>query len=222
MHAELSAERTLWAQADRIGAGAADPLGVDGVKTTYVRNEEIYGEGEPGTFVYRVLSGVARTYRILADGRRQISEFFLPGDVFGLEAGVDHSLSAEAVSDCVLVAIRRSHLAERANQDSATAQKLWSLTLHHLGRSEEHMLLLGRKNASERVAWFLLDMAKRIPAQGQVDLPMSRQDIADYLGLTIETVSRTMTQLQDDDLIALPTCRRVMLSNRMGLSHLAA
>jgi len=222
MHAELSAERTLWAQADRIGAGTVDPLGVDGVKTTYVRNEEIYGEGEPGTFVYRVLSGVARTYRILADGRRQISEFFLPGDVFGLEAGVDHSLSAEAVSDCVLVAIRRSHLAERANQDSATAQKLWSLTLHHLGRSEEHMLLLGRKNASERVAWFLLDMAKRIPAQGQVDLPMSRQDIADYLGLTIETVSRTMTQLQDDDLIALPTCRRVMLSNRMGLSHLAA
>ncbi len=222
MHAELFADRRSWTQADRIGAGVADPLGVDGVKTTYVRNEEIYGEGEPGTFVYRVLSGVARTYRILADGRRQISEFFLPGDVFGLEGGVDHNLSAEAVSDCVLVAIRRSHLAERAAQDSATAQKLWALTLHHLGRSEEHMLLLGRKNASERVAWFLLDMARRIPAQGQVDLPMSRQDIADYLGLTIETVSRTMTQLQDDELIALPSCRCVVLSDRTGLTDLAA
>ncbi len=200
----------------------ADPLGVSGVRMTYGRNEEIYGEGEPATCAYRVLSGVVRTCRILADGRRQIAEFFLPGDVFGLQAGEDHSTSAEAVSDCEVVALRRSQLGERAMTDASTAQKLWALSLHHLGRSEEHMLVLGRKGAAERLAWFLLDMSDRIPAPRTVELPMSRQDIADFLGLTIETVSRTMTQLQDESLIELASCRTVVLRDREALADLAA
>ncbi|MGH6958392.1 MAG: helix-turn-helix domain-containing protein, partial [Caulobacteraceae bacterium] len=94
--------------------------------------------------------------------------------------------------------------------------------LHHLDRAERHMLTLGRKSARERVAWFLMDMAERIPAPTTVELPMSRQDIADYLGLTIETVSRTMTQLQEDRLIALPSCRQVVLRERGALAELAA
>jgi CRP/FNR family nitrogen fixation transcriptional regulator len=200
----------------------SDALGVDGVRMIYGRNEEIFGEGEPAACVYRVLKGVVRTYRILSDGRRQVAEFFLPGDVFGLEAGEDHRTSAEAVIECELVSIRRHQLADRAMADSPTGHKLWSLTLHHLRRSEEHMLVLGRKNACERVAWFLMDMSERIPAPDRLDLPMSRQDIADYLGLTIETVSRTMTQLQDDGMITLPSCRHVVLRNRHGLMDLAA
>jgi CRP/FNR family nitrogen fixation transcriptional regulator len=200
----------------------ADALGVDGVRMTYARNEEIFGEGEPSACVYRVLSGVVRTYRILSDGRRQVAEFFLPGDVFGLEAGEVHRTSAEAVVECDVVAIRRSQLGEKAMADSATGHKLWSLTLSHLRRSEEHMLVLGRKNACERLAWFLIDMSERIPAPNRVELPMSRQDIADFLGLTIETVSRTMTQLQDDGLITLPSCRQVVLRDRCGLEDLAA
>lgn len=200
----------------------ADPLGVSGVRMSYARNEEIYGEGEPATCTYRVLSGVVRTCRILADGRRQIAEFFLPGDVFGLQAGEDHSTSAEAVSDCEVVAIRRSQLSERAMTDASTGQKLWALTLHHLRRSEDHMLVLGRKGASERLAWFLMDMSDRIPAPRTVELPMSRQDIADFLGLTIETVSRTMTQLQDDSLIELSSCRTIVLRDREALIDLAA
>jgi CRP/FNR family nitrogen fixation transcriptional regulator len=205
-----------------LGAGAADPLGVDGVRMTYARNEEIFGESEPATCVYRVLCGVVRTYRILADGRRQVAEFFLAGEVFGLEEGLEHRTSAEAVGEVEVLAIRRSQLADRAVNDNTTAHKLWALTLHHLRRSEEHMLVLGRKNACERLAWFLMDMAERIPAQGEVFLPMSRQDIADFLGLTIETVSRTMTQLQDDGVISLPSCRQVIFTNHGSLMDLAA
>jgi CRP/FNR family nitrogen fixation transcriptional regulator len=235
MHADLSPQSAvsaagfgaLSASRDRGPASGqaaltTDALGVEGVRMTYARNSEIFGEGEAAAHVYRVLKGVVRTYRILADGRRQIAEFFLPGDVFGLEAGAEHRTSAEAVTACELVSMRRSQIGERAMADSPTGHKLWALTLHHLRRSEEHMLVLGRKNACERLAWFLIDMSERIPAPDRVELPMSRQDIADYLGLTIETVSRTMTQLQDDEVIALPSCRQVLLKDRQGLCDLAA
>ena len=203
-------------------SSAADPLGVEGIRMTYARNAEIFGESEPADYIYRVISGVARTCRILADGRRQVAQFFLAGEVFGLEEGLEHRTSAEAVCDCEIVAIKRSQLMDRAINDNTTAHKLWALTLHHLRRSEEHMLVLCRKNACERVAWFLIDMAERIPAQDEVVLPMSRQDIADFLGLTIETVSRTMTQLQDEHVIALPTCRNVLLRSREQLIRMAA
>lgn len=230
MHAEVAFSTSEFRSGLAGGAGPArgapaltsDPLGVDGVRMSYARNEEIFGESEPAACIYRVLKGVVRTYRILTDGRRQIAEFFLPGDVFGLEAGADHRTSAEAVSDCEVVAVRRTQVAERAMHDAETAHKLWSLTLHHLRRSEEHMLVLGRKNACERLAWFLMDMSERIPAPDHIDLPVSRQDIADFLGLTIETVSRTMTQLQDENVIALPSCRQVLLRDRQALEDLAA
>jgi CRP/FNR family transcriptional regulator, nitrogen fixation regulation protein len=203
-------------------APAQDTLGVDGVRMAYARNEEIFGEGEPADYVYRVLSGAVRTYKILNDGRRQIGEFYLPGDVFGLEAAPDHCLSAEAVGDATIFAMKRRPLFAKAAVDCETAQKLWALSLHDLQRMQDHMLLLGRKSALERLAWFLIDMAERIPAERDVILPMSRQDIADFLGLTIETVSRTMTQLQDDALISLRGCRHVVLRDRAALKDITA
>ena len=199
-----------------------DPLGVDGVCMNYARGEEIFGEEDPADFVYRVASGVVRTYKILSDGRRQIGEFYLPGDVFGLETGEDHTLSAEAVNGLSVFAMRRRTLEHTAETDCDLARKLWAITLHDLRRSQEHMLLLGRKGALERLAWFLMDMAARIPAERDLFLPMSRQDIADYLGLTIETVSRSMTQLQDEALIELQGCRHVILRNRASLNMLTA
>ena len=205
-----------------VPGGIADPLGVEGVRLAVRRNEEIFGEGEPAISVYRVLKGVVRTYRILADGRRQIAEFFLAGDVFGLEESGEYRTSAEAVCDGEVLAIRKRQLTDRGACDLATAQKLWALTLHHLRRSEEHMLVLGRKNACERLGWFLMDMAERIPAPDRIDLPMSRQDIADYLGLTIETVSRTMTTLQDDAVITLTSSRQIVLNDKNALLDLAA
>jgi CRP/FNR family nitrogen fixation transcriptional regulator len=198
-----------------------DPLGMKGVRVSYGRGEEIYGEQEPAEFVYRLVSGVVRTCKNLSDGRRQIADFLLPGEVFGLETGEEHALSAEAVGDAVVCAMRRRILVERAGHDCELARRLWVMSLRDLNRSQAHMLLLGRKGALERLAWFLLDMGRRLPVGEELLLPMSRQDIADYLGLTIETVSRAITQLIEDGLIELNGCRRVTLSDRAALEALA-
>jgi CRP/FNR family nitrogen fixation transcriptional regulator len=168
-----------------------------------------------------VVSGAVRTYRVLNDGRRQIGAFLLPGDMFGLEAGASHGTSAEAIADSVVLVIKRSAVVALAERDPEVARQMWTLTAQELGRAQNHMLLLIR-NAQERIAAFLLEMAARAPGADSVELPMSRQDIADYLGLTIETVSRTLTQLEAEAAIALPTSRRVVLRNRSALRELNA
>jgi CRP/FNR family transcriptional regulator, nitrogen fixation regulation protein len=190
-----------------------------GAAMPFARNAEIYGENERAEYVYKVLSGSVRTYKVLNDGRRQIGAFYLPGDVFGLEVGDDHTFSAEAVADCKVLVIKRSALVALAGRDSDVARKLWAMTAGELQRAQDHIMLL-IKTAQERVAGFLLEMSKRSPAGNEVDLPMSRQDIADYLGLTIETVSRTLTQLENAAAIAVPTSRRIVLRNRNALSRL--
>jgi CRP/FNR family nitrogen fixation transcriptional regulator len=184
-----------------------------GAPMLYARDSEIYGEGEEAEYVYQVASGAVRTYTILSDGRRQIGAFYLPGDVFGLEIGDEHELSAEAVCNCTVYVIKRSSLlAGLVGRDSGIAQALWNLTARELQRARKHMLLLVR-SAQERVASFLLEMADRTNAASAVELPMPRRDIADYLGLTIETVSRALTQLEGQAAIAMPSARRVQLTN---------
>lgn len=190
-----------------------------GTVMPFGRNAEIFGEGEAAEFLYKVLSGTVRTYRVLTDGRRQIGSFYLPGDLFGLETGGDHSFSAEAISDSKVLVIKRSAITTLAERDSDVARQLWSITGRELRRMQNHMLLL-IKSAQERVAGFLLEMAERSPGTNEVELPMSRQDIADYLGLTMETVSRTLTSLEDAAAIALPSARRIVLRNRIVLSRL--
>jgi len=192
--------------------GAAMPFG---------RNAEIYGENEPAEYVYKVLSGTVRTYKVLNDGRRQIGAFYLPGDAFGLEIGDDHTFSAEAITDCKILVVKRSTLVSLAQRDNEVARQLWAMTAAELQRAQDHIMLL-IKTAQERVAGFLLEMAKRSAVTAEVELPMSRQDIADYLGLTIETVSRTLTQLEKGAAIAVPTSRRIVLRNRAALTRLNA
>jgi CRP-like cAMP-binding protein len=196
------------------------PLELMGAPVPYARNVEIYGEHEPAEYLYKVISGGVRIYRVLTDGRRQISAFLLPGDMFGLEAGESHSCSAEAMADSVVLVIKRSAVLSLAQRDPEVARELWTLTARELGRVQDHMLALV-KNAQERIAAFLLEMAERIPGVC-VELPMSRQDIADYLGLTIETVSRTLTLLEQKATIALPSSRRIVLRNRLALAQLNA
>jgi len=189
-----------------------------GATMAYPRDTEIFGENEPADYLYEVLSGTVRTYKILSDGRRQVGGFYLPGDIFGLEFADAHTLSAEAVSDTKVLVVKRSALSALAGRDPSVAQQLFALTGRELHRVQDRTLLL-IKNARERVASFLLEMADRASKNNTIELPMSRQDIADYLGLTIETVSRTLTSLETASAIeVLPSSRRIVLRNRTALA----
>ena len=196
----------------------AGPIEMMGASMSFARNVEIYGENEPADYLYKVISGTVRTYKILSDGRRQIGAFYFRGDIFGLEMGEEHAFSAEAITDVKVLVIKRSAVVGLAERDNDVARQLWTLTGCELGRAQDHMLLLV-KTARERVVSFLLEMAARVPADNAVELPMSRQDIADYLGLTIETVSRTLTQLENAAAIELPSSRRIVLRNRGALGR---
>jgi CRP/FNR family nitrogen fixation transcriptional regulator len=197
-------------------------LVLQGTRMRFKRNEEIFGESEAAEYVYRVLSGTVRTIRFSSDGRRQILNFYFPGDIFGLEPGDQHTLSAEAVSDAELALVRRSLIDTAAAQDTAAAHALIGLMQRQLHSAQEHALVLGRKGAGERVAAFLLQLAGRVTMRGEIDLPMSRADIADYLALTIETVSRAFTQMERDHTIALPSSRHVVVRDRCALELLEA
>lgn len=192
------------------------PIEMIGAIMPSARNSEIYGVNERAKYLYKVLKGSVRTYKVSEDGRRQISAFYLPGDVFGFEVGDEHTLSAEAIVDCRLLVIRRTSVAALATRDSSVARQLWAMTAAELQRAQDHVMLL-IKNAQERVAWFLLEMSKRSSSSDEINLPMSRQDIADYLGLTIETVSRSLAKLENAAAIALPSARHVVLCNRKAL-----
>lgn len=206
--------------ADSIALGPG--LVLQGTRMRFKRNEEIFGEGESADYVYRVVSGAVRTIRFSSDGRRQILGFHLPGDVFGLEAGAKHSLSAEAVVDADLALVRRSQIDSAAAQDTSAAHALLELMRRQLNSAQEHALVLGRKGAGERVAAFLLQLSDRFTQHCEIDLPMSRADIADYLALTIETVSRAFTQMERDHTIALPSSRHVVVRDRCALEMLEA
>src|SRR5262249_54783652 len=140
-------------------------------------------------------------------------------EIFGLEAGEEHSYSAEAIVESRILLIKRSALVGLAARDTEVAQQLLALTWLELARAQAHVLLLV-KTAQERVAGFLLAMAGRIQGGGSIDLPMSRQDIADYLGLPFETVSRTLTSLENEAVISRPTSRLVVLRNRSALTRI--
>lgn len=182
-----------------------------GTSFSYGRDEEIYGDGEDNEFVYRVVSGAVRTCKITRDGRRQIAEFHLVGDLFGLEFGDHHHQTAEATTDSKVLLFKRRQVDGLAAQDIEAARELWLHAAGHLRHAEDHMLLLGRKTATERLAAFLLEMDARLGGTGKFELLMPRRDIADYLGLTLETVSRGFSRLQESALISLADPRHVAL-----------
>jgi len=190
-----------------------------GVRMSYARNEEIYAQDDEVEFLYRVVSGSVRTIRLTSDGRRQIGDFYYPGDLFGLETGPEHRFSAEALSDCTVQVVKRSSV-RAFSGDAELDRAILTATAKELERTQEHLLLLGRKNAQEKVAGFLLGLAERSGREA-IELPMGRQDMADYLGLTIETVSRMLTQLQQEAVVEFPASRRFRVKDWNSLERLA-
>lgn len=195
-----------------------------GIQMVLGKGEELFAEGDEAEFFYQVVSGAIRSCKLLSDGRRQIDAFHLQGDIFGLEAGDEHRFSAEAVGDATVIAYRRSRLAALIQDDPVFRDRIMTATLRSLERAHDHMLLLGRKTAQEKMATFLLTMVQRISKDDEhFELPMTRSDIADHLGLTIETVSRTLTQFARSGLIRLlPAGRSIGLCNKMALRSLDA
>ena len=187
-----------------------------GVPMKFAAGNEIYGEGEPVEYVYEVVHGAVRSVKVLTDGRRTIGGFYFAGDIFGIEEGRDHSLSAEAIVDSAVRVIKRRTLVRMAGYDRDLARQLLTTSSREIARAHNHALML-IKTAQERVGSFLCEMGERIAVGDLVVLPMSRQDIADYLGVTIETVSRTFTILESTAAIALPNARAVVLRDRAAL-----
>jgi CRP/FNR family nitrogen fixation transcriptional regulator len=187
---------------------------------SYKKGTEIFGEKEPADYVYQVVTGAVRSYKLLSDGRRQIGAFHLTGDIFGLEIGSDHRFTAEAIIDTTVRLMKRRSLERVAESDVTVARNLLSMTTTNLRHAEDHMLLLGRKTSLERVAAFLIEMDRRSTAAGVLALPMCRRDIADYLGLTLETVSRALSRLHDLDILDFVgnTQRQIVLQDRAKLA----
>ena len=157
--------------------------------------QEIHGQGELAERIYEVQRGAVRSYKVLSDGRRQICAFHLQHDIFGWENGPHYRFTAEAIVDTTVRVIKRQTLEGVAAKDVHVTHNLLNLATRSLEHAENQMMLLGRKNSREKVAAFLLEMDRRLSAPGALDLPMTRRDIADYLGLTIETVSRELSRL---------------------------
>ena len=210
--------RTAWMQ----GLPSQEPLHAAGSVMHFSEGREIFAQGEDSDMFFRVVSGVVRTCKFLNDGRRQIEAFCGEGDVFGFELDPQRALAAEAVSECTLVAYRRASVDTLAQKDQTGGRQLFHYAMQGMARARDHALLLGRRGAAEKVSAFLLDLADRSADHRAVNLPMTRQDIGDYLGLTIETVSRTFSQLERDGMIELLNARQVRLRNPGALEDLAA
>jgi CRP/FNR family nitrogen fixation transcriptional regulator len=204
------------------GTDQLSGFGTLGIAMSFGRNTEIYAEGEAAGHVYKIVSGVVRISKLLPDGRRQISAFHSSGDMFGFEVDDVRHASAEAVVPVKVIAYKWQSLLSAGTKSASLVRDLLNIAILGLRHTQEHLLMLGRKNALERVAAFLLEMAKGTEAGSAVELAMPRHDIADYLGLTLETVSRMFAELKERGAIRLEGARRVHVLDRERLAAMSA
>ena len=187
----------------------------------------VIDEGEDADHLFNVTRGAIRVYKLLPDGRRQVTGFLFPGDFLGLSnAGHDtYAYSAEALVESDLCRFPREKLEVVIEENTNLEKRLLRMAANELAVAQDQMVLLGRKTARERVASFFLSLSERAVKRGQaanpISVPMSRTDIADYLGLTTETVSRTITQLKTENLIKLLNGNKIELCNLDALEDLA-
>ncbi len=188
-------------------------------------NQTIFGEGDPAANMFNVTAGNVKLYKLLPDGRRQITGFLFSGDFMGLAVNERYAYSAETVMATSVCRFPRRKMDQLMDEFPKLQRRLFRLASNELAAAQDQMLLLGRKTAREKIASFLLSLAQRAVRRGQKDnpvhVPMSRADIADYLGLTTETVSRTFTQLKAGGLIRLLEGGKVQLVNKAALCDMA-
>lgn len=186
----------------------------------YHKGSEVFAETEPADYIYQIMSGAVRTVKLLPDGRRQIGAFCLPGDIFGIENGGAHRFTAEAIVDTKVLFAKRTRVFGGSEESLISTRELVGRSLQ---QAENHLLLLGRQTAIERVAAFLIEMDRRLQSPREMILPMTRRDIADYLGLTLESVSRALSMLRREGLLSFGehNNRQIVLQHTIKLAQLA-
>jgi CRP/FNR family transcriptional regulator, anaerobic regulatory protein len=187
---------------------------------TFAAGEALFWEGDESAQIFDVLEGVVRVYRIMSDGRRAIMGFIHPGDVLGLSFQSRYLFTAEAVTKVKVRRFARGRFFAMINESPALRPQLFAVLCDEMSAAQDQMLLLGRKTAEERVVSFLLAIHRKSAAGVEIELPMTRQDMADYLGLTIETVSRMMTSLARRGLIASGARHTVVLRKLTALREI--
>lgn len=194
-----------------------------GTVVNFARNETIFAKGDEARFSYKVVEGAVRLSRIFADGRRQIVNFYLPDETFGIELTDHYTATAEAVGEVVALRCPRSCIAHMTEGDPGIREKRLAMFSRSLAAAERHVAMLGHQSARERVASFFmaLEMQRTSGDPHTLDLPLSRQDIADYLGLTIETTCRALSELKRQNIIDTPSRRRIVIRDVAGLRAIA-
>jgi CRP-like cAMP-binding protein len=192
-----------------------------GTRLAVARNQALFAEGDAARYCYLVRSGAVRICKLLSDGRRHIASFKFAGDFFGLDGPELRQHDAEAVTDVVVIRYPRAVIEQAAEEDPGLARRLRDHAFANLATAHDRMLCLGRKTALERVTSFLVEMDEQFgEADGGLEMPMSRGDIADYLGLTVETVSRVLSALRRTGAIALPNAHRIDILDHDHLTEI--
>lgn len=188
--------------------------------------QTLFHEGDPATRVFTLTRGTLKLYKLLPDGRRQVTGFMHAGDFLGISLDDEHAFTAEALEESQLCWFPRHRFDEFVEEHPSLEKELYRKAAHELGAVQQQLVLLGRKTATERLATFLLQISDRGPGDGGRDarileLPMSRSDIADYLGLTKETVSRVLSGLRRERLVRLRAIDEVEIVDADALRQLA-
>lgn len=189
--------------------------------------QPLFHEGDPATRVFTITRGSLKLYKLLPDGRRQVTGFMQPGDFLGVTVDDEHAFTAEALEQSQLCAFPRARFDDFSDQNGEMERELYRLAVNELAAAQQQMVLLGRKTAAERFASFIIALAARHERTNTyearfISLPMSRSDIADYLGLTKETVSRVLALLKQRRFVRLDAIDRIEILDREGLEQVAA
>lgn len=199
---------------------AAQPFAI---RQTIARGQTIFAEGDSTDQLYELVSGTVRIAKHTPGGRRHVLDFVLPGEVFGLLEHSEHTVSAETVSDAVVVSYSRSQLDKLCANDPVLRRRILQTVSDSLLTAQQQLLILGCQDAREKLASFFLRLAGRtqLKSGNRLDLPMGRQDIADHLGLTIETVCRTIRAMHRAGIVTVPNVHEIVLADLPALRALA-